>query len=114
LHRFAGVAEKLDLHLLEFTATERVVARIDFVAERLADLGNPERQLQSCAVENIAKVGENPLSSFGTQVSNRRSVLYCPDRRFEHEVEFSWSCQFPLTTRNRAGASPRLRGLVRS
>src|SRR5207253_2032346 len=56
LHRFVRVAEELDLHLLEFPTTKRVVARIDLIAERLAHLRDAERELQACAVEHILEV----------------------------------------------------------
>ena len=39
------VDEELHLHLLELARPEDEVARGDLVAERLADLGDPERQL---------------------------------------------------------------------
>src|SRR6058998_2011180 len=53
LHGFRWMTEELDLHLLELAATERVVARIDLIAERLADLGDTERQLEAGAVEDV-------------------------------------------------------------
>src|SRR5262245_18115434 len=43
LHRLGRMAEELDLHLLEFARTEGVVARIDLVAKRFADLRDSER-----------------------------------------------------------------------
>ena len=36
----------LDLHLLELARTEDEITRCDFVAKRLADLGDTERQLR--------------------------------------------------------------------
>ena len=41
-HRLVGVTKELDLHLLEFATAKRVVARIDLIAKRLADLGDPK------------------------------------------------------------------------
>src|SRR5262249_6028701 len=38
----AAVDEELELGLLELARAEREVARVDLVAERLADLGDPE------------------------------------------------------------------------
>ena len=43
-----GRDEELHLHLLELAGAEDEVARGDLVAERLADLGDPERRL-ACA-----------------------------------------------------------------
>ena len=41
----ARVDEELELGLLELARAEREVARVDLVAERLADLRDPERDL---------------------------------------------------------------------
>jgi hypothetical protein len=41
----AGLDEELHLHLLELAGAEDEVARRDLVAERLADLPDPERDL---------------------------------------------------------------------
>src|SRR5260221_2921994 len=51
LHRFVGMAEELDLHLLEFPAAEGIVARVDLIAKCLADLRDAKRQLHARAVE---------------------------------------------------------------
>src|SRR5207244_10742704 len=67
LHRLGRMAEELDLHLLEFPAAERVIPRIDLIAKRLADLRNPERQLEPGAVEDVAEVDEDALDSSWAQ-----------------------------------------------
>src|SRR5690606_30977337 len=51
--RLLGPAEELDLHLLELAASEREVARVDLVAERLADLPDAERQPNPRGVEHV-------------------------------------------------------------
>ena len=58
------MAEKLNLHLLKFATAEGVVAGIDLIAECLADLRDAEGQLEARAVEDVAKIGKNPLSCF--------------------------------------------------
>src|SRR5688572_22165454 len=45
LERLLGVAEELDLHLLELARAKREVARRDLVAEGLAGLRDAERNL---------------------------------------------------------------------
>src|SRR5262245_5234031 len=70
-HRFAGMAEELDLHLLEFAAAECVVAMVDFVSKCLANLRYSKGQLEARAVENVAAVGEDSLGSFGAEICNR-------------------------------------------
>ena len=64
----SGMAEELDLHLLELAAAEGVVPRVDLVAKRLADLGDAERQLEPRAVEDVAEVDEDALGGFGAEV----------------------------------------------
>ena len=61
------MAEEFDLHLLEFAAAERVIARIDLVAERLANLGDAERKLEPRAVEHVLVVDEDALRRFRAQ-----------------------------------------------
>ena len=81
------MAEELDLHLLEFPAAERVIPRIDLVAERLSDLRDPERQLEPRAVENVAEIDEDPLRGFGAEVGDVRSILNGANVGLEHEIE---------------------------
>ena len=45
LHDLVWADEELQLHLLEFAGAEREVARVDLVAEGLADLAHAERHL---------------------------------------------------------------------
>ena len=46
LHAFVRVAEVFDFHLLELAGAEGEIARVDFVPEGLADLGDTEGDLQ--------------------------------------------------------------------
>ena len=64
------MAEELDLHLLELARAEGVVARVDLVAKRLADLGDAERQLEPRAVEDVLEVDEDALGGFGAEVGD--------------------------------------------
>ena len=70
LHRLVRVAEELDFHLLEFPTAEGVIARVDLVAERLADLGDPKRKFKTAAVEDVLEIGEDALGRFGTEVGD--------------------------------------------
>ena len=62
-----GMAEELDLHLLELARAEGEVARRDLVAEALADLGDAERDADAAAVEDVLEVDEDALGRLGPQ-----------------------------------------------
>ncbi len=84
-----GVAEELELHLLELAGAEDEVARRDLVAKRLADLGDAERQLEPGGPPYVLEVDEDALGRLRTQVDD---VLVGGDRphvRLEHEVELA-------------------------
>ena len=85
-------AEVFDFHLLEFTGAEGEVARIDFIAERFADLSDPERQFHAGTVQNVFVLAEDGLSRFRPQPSGGVGIVFIgggPNGRFEHEVEFA-------------------------
>jgi len=61
------VAEEFHLGLLELTRAEGEVSRIDLVAKRLADLGDPEGDFLARRLSNPLEAREDRL-----QVSGRR------------------------------------------
>ena len=79
--------KELDFHLLELTDAEQEVARVDFVAERLTDLGNTERQFAAGARQDIAEVRKDALGGLGAQICERVAVSHRADGSFEHHVE---------------------------
>ena len=86
------MAEELDLHLFEFATPENVVAWIDLVAERLADLRDSEGKLHPVRVHHILILSENGLSGLGPEVSKRsRIVVFCRSSHvgLEHQLEFT-------------------------
>ena len=83
----AGLHEELHLHLLELAGAEDEVAGCYLVAERLADLGDAERQFRAHGGEHVAEVDEDALRGLGTQPDLVRRVLDRADERLEHEVE---------------------------
>src|SRR5581483_7445338 len=87
--RLLGLAEELDLHLLELARAEGEVARRDLVAEALADLRNPERDANARAVGDVLEVDEDPLRRLGPQ--ERRPLLAAQgaDVGLEHQVELA-------------------------
>ena len=85
--RGVGPDEVLHLHLLELAHPEDEVARADLVAERLADLGDPERQLLARGLLDVLEVDVRALGGLGPQVDDRRVVLDRAHERLEHEVE---------------------------
>src|SRR4029077_3672665 len=83
------MAEEFDLHLLELAASEDEVARCNFVAKRLSDLGDSKRNLHAAAVEDVAEVDEDSLGGFGAEVGLVRLVANSTSNRLEHEIERS-------------------------
>jgi hypothetical protein len=79
--------EVFHLHLLELARAEDEVARGDLVAERLADLGDAERQLHAAGVDDVLEVHEHALRRLGPQVGDGRGVGHGADVRLEHHVE---------------------------
>ena len=87
LHRLVGSDEKLELHLLELAAAERIVARRHLVAEALAHLRNAERHGLAARGEDVLELREDGLRRLGTEVGDVRRVIDRADDRLEHEVE---------------------------
>src|SRR3712207_6178245 len=83
----AGLDEELHLHLLELAGPEDEVARRDLVAERLADLPDPERGLLACRAADVGEVHEDALRGLRAQVVQPRLVLDRAEVGLEHHVE---------------------------
>ena len=66
LHIGAGLAEELQLHLLELSGTESEVTGCDLITERLTNLSDTERNLLTGSSLYIFKVNENTLCSLGS------------------------------------------------
>ena len=82
-----GPDEVLHLHLLELAHPEDEVARADLVAERLADLGDPERQLLARRLLDVLEVDVRALGRLRPQVDDRGVLLDRAHERLEHQVE---------------------------
>ncbi len=82
-------AEPLELHLLELAAAEDEVARGDLVAERLADLRDPERHAHAAGVEHVAVVEEDALRGLRAQVRHIVVAAGGADEGAEHQVELA-------------------------
>ena len=85
----AGLAEELQLHLLELAHAEDEVARGDLVAEALADLADAERQLFARRALDVVEVDENALRRLGTQIHGVLRVLGHALERLEHQVKLT-------------------------
>ena len=85
----AGLAEELQLHLLELTGTEGEVARGDLVAEGLADLADAEGELAAGGALDVVEVDKDALSGLGTQVDRVLGVLGNTLEGLEHQVELT-------------------------
>ena len=82
-----GRHEELHLHLLELARAEDEVAGRDLVAERLADLGDPERGLLARELQHVLEVDEDALCGLRAQIGGGARFLDRADRRLEHQVE---------------------------
>ena len=82
-----GADEVLHLHLLELAHPEDEVAGRDLVAERLPDLGDPERELLARGLLDVLEVDVRALRGLRPEVDDRRVLLDRPHERLEHEVE---------------------------
>ena len=71
----AGLAEELQLHLLELTGAEGEVARRDLIAEGLADLADAEGQLPAGGTLDVVEVDKNALGRFRTQIDGIFRIL---------------------------------------
>jgi hypothetical protein len=81
--------EELHLHLLELEGPEDEVAGGDLVAERLADLGDPEGRLLAREAQDVLEVDEDALGRLGAQVRLVAFVMDWPDVGLEHQVELA-------------------------
>ena len=68
LHGGVGFDEELHLHLLELTGAKDEIARGDFIAESLADLGDPEGDFLARWLQHITKIDVDALRGFRPQV----------------------------------------------
>ena len=68
LHHLVGADEELQFHLLELARAEGEVARVDLVAERLADLANAKRHPLARDIQHVLELDEDGLRRFGAQV----------------------------------------------
>ena len=84
-----GRDEELHLHLLELARAEDEVARRDLVAERLADLGDPERRLLARELKDVLEVDEDALGGLRPQVDLGARLGRRPDVGLEHQVELA-------------------------
>ena len=89
LQVLAGLAEELQLHLLELAHAEDEVAGGDLVAEALADLADARGQLLAGGAHGVLEVHEDALGRFGPQVQLRRRILVHALEGLEHQVELA-------------------------
>ena len=106
----AGEDEVLDLHLLELAVAEDKVAGGDLIAERLADLGDAERQLAAGGGEHVVEVDEDALGGLRAQIGDGGIVLHRPHVSLEHQVEHARVGQ--LAPALRAGDAADVHGVA--
>src|SRR2546427_566847 len=101
----AGFDEVFHLHLFKLAGTKDEVAGRDFIAKRLANLRDPERQLAPAGIQHVEKVYEDALRGFGPKIDQRFRIVFRrrPYVRAKHQVEWTDSgpVNFPtIWTRN--------------
>ena len=85
----AGLAEELQLHLLELAHAEDEVAGGNLVAEGLTDLAHAEGQLAAGGALGVDEVGEDTLRRLGAEVHGVLRVLGHALERLEHQVKLA-------------------------
>ena len=75
LQILAGLAEELQLHLLEFAHAEDEVAGRYLVAEGLAYLANARGQLLARGAHGVGEVDEYALRGLGAQINLGSRVI---------------------------------------
>ena len=83
----AGLDEELHLCLLELAGAEDEVPRRDLVAERLAQLRDPEGHALPRGLLHVQEVHVRSLGRLRPQVHDRGVLLDRPHEGLEHEVE---------------------------
>ena len=85
----AGLAEELQLHLLELADAEDEVARGDLVAEGLAHLAHAEGNLPAGGALDVLEVDEDALGCLGAQIDRCSGILVDALEGLEHQVELA-------------------------
>ena len=75
------------LHLLELDRAENKVSGRDLVAERLADLRDPEGDFCARRALYVHKVYEFALRRFGAEINFVLALVRDPARSLEHQIE---------------------------
>ena len=84
-----GLAEELQLHLLELTGTEGEVTRRDLIPEGLSDLTDAEGYLLPGGTLYVLEVYEDSLCGLGTKIYHVLCILGYALEGLEHQVEFT-------------------------
>jgi len=84
-HAVVGMAEILDFHLLELARAEGEIARVDFVAERFAALGDAKGQLHPVGIQHVFVLAKDRLRGLRPQIGDL--VAGGPEVGLEHQVE---------------------------
>ena len=71
--RLVGLAEILDIHLLELARAENEILHGDLVAKRLTDLRDTKRQFAMRRLKNRLPININILTALAFQINNSRS-----------------------------------------
>jgi len=81
--------KELHFHLLKLAGAENKVFGNDFIAERLANLGDAERDFHPVGLNNIPVIYIDTLCGLGAQIDNACGVLSGAYVGLEHQVELA-------------------------
>ena len=83
------MAEPFQFHLLKLARAEDEIARRDFIAEGLADLGDTEGHAHTAGIQHVLEIREDTAAGFGAQID----FVFLTRRRaregVEHHVELA-------------------------
>ena len=94
-----GAHEHLELHLLKLAHAEDEVSWADLVAERLADLGDAERDLLARRIAHVLVLHIGALRRLWTQVDHRGILFNGAHEGLEHQIESAWRGERAFTIR---------------
>ena len=83
------LAEEFQLHLLEFSGTEREVSRRNLVPERFPDLADAERYFLAGSPLYVLEIDKDTLCRLRAKVHRALCILRHALERLEHQVELA-------------------------
>ena len=87
LHPLLRATKVFQFHLLEFARAKGEIARVNFVAKGLSDLGDTKRQFFAGNFKHVLELNKNSLRGFRPKIGHARVIFRRAHVGFEHQVE---------------------------